>query len=97
MATVAQDAYYTTSLEYKTPRRIDFSEVKRLFEVQYPCEYSTNNWTRNMLELVNRSCNSWALIRVPGNHLGGVLLPWHLSRDDANNVALANTSPAEGK
>jgi len=80
-------------MAYDLARYISFpAEVYRPL-IGLPDVLGTQPWTVTVLELVNRSCRAWALIRVPGEQLGEVLLGWHVSKVDPGNPEVV---PKEG-
>lgn len=80
-------------MTYDLVRHLDFpAEVLRPL-IGMPDVLGTQPWTVRVLELVNRSCRAWALIRVPGEQLGEVLLGCHVSKVDLGNPEVV---PREG-
>jgi hypothetical protein len=71
---------------------MDFFEVERRFEEEFPDDlngvtriksYSTKLYTLDLLRSKELGQN-WALIRIRGNQLADISLPWHLSKEDAS-------------
>jgi hypothetical protein len=80
-------------MTYDLVRHINFpAEVHRPL-IGMPDVLGTQPWTVRVLELVNQSCRTWALIRVPGEQLGEVLLGWHVSKVDLGSPEVV---PREG-